>query len=85
MCPVTLETGLTNVIQRVPNRAHITNTIITILLLILLLSSSSSSYLKSLDGGTQLYILVKLEKPKPPQQKVRISYELSATWNKGFF
>jgi len=63
-----LETDLTNVIQKVPNKLHITSNIITILLLLLLSSSSSSlptsssSYLKSLDGGKQLYFLVKIEK-----------------------
>jgi len=78
-----LETGLNNVIQRAPNRLHITSTTITILLLIL---SLSSSYLKSLDGGMQLHFLFKLEKNlKPLQQKVRIWDALPATWNKDFF
>ena len=40
--PVMLETGLTNVIQRAPNRLHVTITITTILLLLLLLSLSLS-------------------------------------------
>lgn len=81
MCPCYARNWPEYVIQRAPNRLHITSSIITILLILPL----ASSYLKSLEGGMQLHFLFKLKILKPRQQKFRIWDALPATWNKDFF